>query len=70
MEEPATQLRARMLVSAGIARSALEVEFPEMSKSGTVPDHDFKMIFYELDMKNPDASHDFADFIDGKIVFR
>ena len=70
MEDPLDKVRTTLMANAEIARRALETEFPELSKPGTVPDHDFKMTFFELDLKDPKASHDFAEYVDGKIVFK
>ena len=70
MKEPLDQLRTRLMATAQTARSALEVEFPELYKSGTVPDRDFKMTFFEMNLKTPEASRDIAEYTDGKIVFR
>jgi hypothetical protein len=66
--KPLEEVRARLTARAQTVRRALEYEFPELSKSS--PDRDFKMTFYELNLKNPDASHDLADYVDGKIVFK
>jgi len=68
-----------LMARAYIARRTLEETFPEMSKRSTemlnrdslaVPDRDFKMTFWEWNLENPAASHDLAEYADGKIVFR
>jgi uncharacterized protein YneF (UPF0154 family) len=69
-KQPLDEVRRALMVNAILARRALEMRFPELSKSGTVPDRDFKMTFYELDTGNPSASHDLAEYVDGKIVFK
>lgn len=69
-KEPLDKLRVRLIGIAATTRRALVFEFPEVSKSGTVPDRDFKMTFFELNLQNPDASHDLAEYVDGKIVFK
>jgi hypothetical protein len=69
-KEPLDKLRGKLMGIAVTARRALEFEFPELSKAGTVPDRDFKMTFFELNIQNPDASRDLAEYVDGKIVFK
>jgi hypothetical protein len=69
-KQPLDEVRRTLMARATIARRALAIEFPEMSKPDTVPDRDFKMTFFELNTKNPDASRDLAEYVDGKIVFK
>ncbi len=69
-KQPLDEVRGRLMALAAIARRDLALEFPELSKSGTVPDRDFRMTFYELNLQKPDASHDLAEYVDGKIVFK
>jgi hypothetical protein len=70
MKKPLDEVRLELTVKASLVRQALAHEFPEFSKPGTVPDRDFKMTFYELNLQKPDASHDLAEYVDGKIVFK
>jgi hypothetical protein len=58
------------MVLATMARMALEVEFPELSKSGVVPDRDFKMTFDEVSTEKPGRIVTVAEYSDGKIVFK
>jgi hypothetical protein len=46
MKKPLGDVQARFTALASMTRRALEVEFPELSKSGDAPDRDFKMTFY------------------------
>jgi hypothetical protein len=68
--KPLDEVRAKLMALALTARRAVAFEFPELYKPGTLPDHDFKMTFFELNVQKPDASHDFAEYVDGKIVFK
>jgi hypothetical protein len=75
MKKPLDEARAFLMVKAILTHSALESEFPELpvwdpTKPGTSPDHDFKMTFVEVNIQNPDASGDIAEYVDGKIVFK
>jgi hypothetical protein len=69
-KEPIDKVRVKLMGIAATTRRALAFEFPELSKPGTVPDRDFKMTFFELNIQNPNASHDVAAYVDGKIVFK
>jgi hypothetical protein len=70
MKKPLDEVRSELTAKASLVRKTLEDEFPEFSKPGTVPDRDFKMTFFELNLQKPDASHDLAEYVDGKIVFK
>jgi hypothetical protein len=79
INKPLAQVRATLIAKAFVVRHNLEDEFPELSKRGTemlntntlpVPDHDFKMTFFEIDPQKPKPTHDIAEYEDGKIIFK
>ncbi len=78
MKQPLDQVRAKLMAIAYIARESLRFEFPELSKTelgpkagaAPIPDRDFKMTFFELNLQEPDKSMDVAEYVDGKIVFK
>jgi hypothetical protein len=69
-KKPLEEVRTRLRILAAMARHALETEFQEMSKPGVAPDRDFRMTFFELNLKDPDASRDLAEYVDGNVVFK
>jgi hypothetical protein len=70
MKSPLDEVRASFLGKALVVRQVLEEEFPELSKPGTVPDGDLRMTFFELNLQKPDASHEVAEYLNGKIIFK
>ena len=70
MKQSLDEARGHLLSLAIIARGAVEWEFSEVSKWGTVPDRDFKMTFVELSPEDPSGGHDIAEYADGRIAFK
>jgi hypothetical protein len=70
MKAPLDQVRGNMMATVDLARRSLRFEFPELLKDEKVPERDLKMTFFELNFKTPDASHEIAEYADGKIVFK
>jgi hypothetical protein len=69
-KEPLDKVRAKLMGLAITALWALPREFPELSHGGTVSDRDFKMTFSEINLQNPETLRVFAEYTDGKIVFK
>jgi hypothetical protein len=69
MKAPLDAVKGKMMAAVELARQSLKIEFPEFPQEN-VPNRDLKMTFFELDLQTPNASHDIAEYVGGKIVFK
>lgn len=69
MKAPLDAVRGKMMAAVELARQSLKIEFPEFP-TDEVPNRDLRMTFFELDLKTPNASHDIAEYANGKITFK
>jgi hypothetical protein len=70
MKSPLDQVRGKMMATVMLARRSLQFEFPEVPRDEKASQRDLKMTFFELNLKTPNASHEIAEYADGKIVFK
>ncbi len=69
MKGPLDEVRGKMMATVDLAMASLKSEFPEVSQDRG-SEHELKMTFFELNLKTPDASHEVAEYADGKIIFK